>query len=109
MSCELQSLYFGNDGYVVRCKQCGNYQITFMCIMITLNECDFRAFCRIVKQKSEEADYAFAEHSKCISIQTPAEGVNFLLTKAEVNRFTEILEEADSEEKAQSLISLFNP
>ena len=108
MSCEFQSLYFGDDGYVVRCKQCGHYQLAYMCICITLNETDYRAFCKIVNRKYEEAAYHFAEHSKCITIQTPAEGICFLLTRAEAKRFTEILEEADTEAKAQSLISLFN-
>ena len=107
--CEYLSLYFGDIGYVVRCKQCGLYQLAFMCIVITLTKQDFFAFCGIVKRKYEEANYAHSENSKCIIIQTPAEGISFLLTKNEVKRFTEILEEADNEEKAQCLIGLFNP
>jgi hypothetical protein len=109
MTCEFQSLYFDNDGYIVRCKHCGHYQVAFLCICITLNESDFQAFCRIVKSKFEESRSSFAEHSKCIVIQTPAEGISFLLTKAEAKTFIQILEEADNESKALSLISLFNP
>jgi hypothetical protein len=106
--CEYLSLYFGNDGYVVRCKQCGLYQLAFMCIVITLTHEDFLAFCRIVKRKYEVADYTYSEHSKCIFIRTPAEGISFLLTKSEIKRFAEILEEADNEAKALCLLSLFN-
>jgi hypothetical protein len=106
--CTFQSLYFSNDGYVVKCKQCGHYQVAFMCMMITLTEHDFCSFHKIVKQKSEDADYAVADNTKCIIIQTPANGVCFLLTKAEVKKFAEILEEADTEAKARCIISLFN-
>jgi len=80
-----------------------------MCIAITFAESDYQAFCRIVRCKCCEADYSFAEHSKCVIIKTPAEGINFLLTKNEAKRFAEILDEADTEIKALSLISLFNP
>lgn len=107
--CEFQSLYFEDDGYVLRCKQCGLYQLAFMCIAITVTQENFCAFCRIVKHKCEEAAYSFAEHSKCIIIQTPAEGICFLLTKKEAKKFTEILEEAENEAKALYLIGLFYP
>lgn len=79
--CAFQSLYFDDDGYVVRCKQCGLYQLAFMCIVIAVTQEDYGAFCRIVKRKCTEADSSFSEHSKCIIIQTPAEGICFLLTK----------------------------
>jgi len=108
MSCKFQSLYYGDDGYVVHCKQCGHYQLAYMCICITVNEQDYHAFCSIVNRSYEEAKYIVAEHSKCVTIQTPAEGIFFLLTTAEAKRFTEILEEADTEAKAQTLMSLFN-
>jgi hypothetical protein len=106
--CEFQSLYFNNDGYVVRCKQCGHYQIAFGSTMLTLVKKDFEAICKMVKYKSSEKDSSFSEHSKCVVIPTPSYGLHMLLTKNEANRFNEILEEADNEAKALCLLSLFN-
>jgi hypothetical protein len=80
--------------------------VAYLCICITLNEQDFQAFCRIVKSKLEESYSSFAEHSKRIFIKTPAEGICFILKRAEAKNFTQILEEANNEIKALSLISL---
>lgn len=80
-----------------------------MCIMFTVNEYEFHVFCNIVKQKCSEAEAPFAENSKCIIIRTPSEGVCFLLTKGEAEKFADILEQADNEAKALSMINLFNP
>ena len=106
--CHFDSLYYGDDGYVVRCKQCGHYQVAFISTMLTLTENNFQALCKIVQHKCIEADYCFAENSKSVIIQTASEGMYLLLTSGEVKRFNYILEEADNEEKALSLISLFN-
>jgi hypothetical protein len=106
--CEFQSLYFNDDGYVVRCKQCGYYQLAFGSTMLTLAKKDFEAICKMIRHKCNEADFSVSEHSKCVVIPTPSYGMYMLLTKNEANRFNEILEEADNEEKAQCLLSLFN-
>ena len=106
--CEYWSLYYGDDGYIVRCKRCGLYQIAFLCIVVTLTDEDFLAFCRIVKRECEIVDYSYSENSKSIFIQTPAKGISFLLTKCEIKRLAKILEEGDTEAKALYLLSLFN-
>jgi hypothetical protein len=106
--CIFQSLYFGNDGYVVHCKECNHYQLTYMSTMLTLTECDFQSLYTNVKYKCAEADYSLAEHSKTVIIQTPTQGVGIFLIRFETVRFSEILEEADNESKAQALIRLFN-
>lgn len=108
MNCELQSLYFGDDGYIVRCKNCGHYQLAYLCICIVIEQEEFKTFCETVLTKYEESHPSCAEHTKCVLIPTPATNVSFLLTKAEAKRLIEILEEADNEIKAQSLMSLFN-
>ena len=105
---EFQSLYYGDDGYVVRCNQCDHYQFAFLSTMLTVDTAGFNMLCRMVKQKCLEETNALADHSKCIIVPTPAEGIYMLLTKTGASRFSEILEEADNEEKALSLISLFN-
>ncbi|HRN57070.1 MAG TPA: hypothetical protein PLL71_11490 [Agriterribacter sp.] len=106
--CGFRYLYNGEDGYVVRCKQCGHYQLAFASFMLTLTENEFRSFGELVKYKCEAADDALTEYSKTVVLRTPAAGVFILLTKSEALRLSEILEEADNENKALSLISMFN-
>lgn len=106
--CEFQSLYFNDDGYVVRCKQCNCYQLAFGTTLITLTQQDFKAICKTAKYKCIEEDFSFSKHSKCVVIPTPSCGLFLLFTREEAIRFNEILEEADNEEKVQRLLSLFN-
>lgn len=108
MSCEYQSLYYGDDGYVVRCRKCGYYQVAFISTMLTLTVADFHALRELVKQKCHEADVSFAEHSKSVVLQTPSQQVCLLLTRKEALNFCDILEEADTEARTQSLLGLFN-
>jgi hypothetical protein len=105
--CNFQSLYFNDDGYVVRCKECGHYQVAFSSTMLTLTSKGFAALCKLVKNKCSEADYSFAEHTKSVVIPSPAQGLCMLLTRKEAERFCEILEEADTEATTQSLLNLF--
>ena len=107
MSCQFDSLYFAEDGYVVRCKRCNNYQIAYLSTMLTLTAFDFNALCKLVKYKCTEPDYSCMGNSKSIIIQTPSQGCGIILTRLEALRFNEILEQADSEEQALVLISFF--
>ena len=109
MYCEYQSLYYGDDGYVVFCRQCNHYQIAFISTIITLSEKEFSQLYDIAKNKWTELDTSVAEHSKCVIIETPSSKIHLSFTKGELTKFYEILEEADNEHKAQALISLFNP
>jgi hypothetical protein len=106
--CEFQSLYFGDDGYVVRCKQCGHHQMAFASSMLNLTGEDFKKAFSQVRHKNEEEDVYNTPSVKSIVLHTPSKGIYLLLTKAEAKRLYEILEEADNEEQALALLSLFN-
>ena len=107
MNCHFQKLYSGEDGYVVRCKECGHYQLAYLCVMVMLDEKEFRSFCRMVQQQYENSLHITNDLCKCVVVQTPAAGTCFLFTKREIKRFTELLDEADTEERAQVLFALF--
>ena len=81
--CGFRYLYNGGDGYIVRCKNCGHYQIAFASFMLTLSQNEFQSFCELAKYKCSEPDHSLAEHSKSIILQIPAQGVFILLTKNE--------------------------
>lgn len=108
MMCELQSLHFSDDGYVVRCKQCGHFQIAFISTILTLTEQDFQLLCSVVRNKYREEDCCPNENVKCIIIPTPCQGIRLILTQKDAKELRHMLEEADSEYKALLLIGLFN-
>ena len=109
MSCEYQHLYLGNDGYVVRCKECGKFQLAYQCICISLNEDDYNVFCKIVaKRSAASSDSNFPSNSKSYCIKTPDKNISFLFTRMELLRLNEILEMAGAEMTALSMIELFN-
>ena len=106
--CEFQSLYYEDDGYVVHCKDCGYYQVAFGNTMLSLSPDDYIALTKVVKRKHYNVDFSASENTRNVVIPTPSQGMYLLLTKNEATRLHEILEEADTEEKAQTLINLFN-
>lgn len=105
--CEFKYLFSGEDGYVVRCKNCAHYQLAFASFMLTLSHGEFQSFCELVKYKCQRVDDVLTGYSKTVLLQTSAPGVFVLLTKDEVLRLHEMLEEADNEERSVSLLSLF--
>ncbi len=107
MSCDFQSLYYGEDGYVVRCRQCGHYQVAFVSTMLTLVEADFHVFCEQVKYKALQSYSHVNPDSKIIMLATPSQDVHLILTPSELIRLSRALEEADNEIKAQELLCLF--
>lgn len=105
--CEFQSLYYNDDGYVVRCKDCGYYQLAFGTMMLSLSGMDYETLCKVVKKKHGEIDFAASEHTRNVVVATPSQGLYMLLTREESNRLHDILEAADSEEKAREIMNLF--
>jgi hypothetical protein len=106
--CEFQSLYYEDDGYVVKCKDCGHYQVAFGTMMLSLSEDDYEILCKIVAKKRNEADFAASENTRNVVIPTPSQGLYLLLTREEAHCFYDILEAADSEEKARQMMALFH-
>ena len=106
--CRYQSLYMSETGYIVCCKECGHYQVAYLSTMLTLSPNDFQVFCKKVKTLCDKSDDSYPENTKCVFVPTPTEGNYVLLTRKEALQLNIILEEADNEMKAQSLLSLFN-
>ena len=106
--CEFDTLYFGNDGYVARCKSCNHYQIAFVTTVLTVTQQQFNTLQKQVSHKFEYAVNSNDENAKNILIPTPCTQVQLCLTKAEVAAFNNMLQHADMETKTLALLSLFN-
>lgn len=107
--CQFQTLYVDGDNYVIFCIKCNCYQILFGNTLISLQEEDFALLRHVVSIKYDESEYfPTAENLRNITIPTPSDGVYILLTKHETSEFLNMLEQADNEKKARSMLELFN-
>lgn len=109
MFCNFQSLHLSGDGYVVLCKQCGCYQVAFISTLFTLTETELTELQQRVLYCCEQPEYMFSADSKSVVINIGASDINMILSKNELLRFRDILEQAVDEARALELISLFNP
>lgn len=105
--CNFQTFYSNNDGYVIRCKDCGNYQVAYLSTLLTLTPNNFETLRTVVKHKCIADSSLVYDNAKSIVIPTPAKDFKILLTQKEAIQFSTILEEADTEEKTISLLELF--
>ncbi len=106
MNCLYHTLFADDTGYVVRCKDCGYYQIGFITSLLSLEELDFSVFLKVVWHKLSQQQTE-DNYSKNILVETPTPGFCLILNRAELASLCEMLERADSEARAQDMISLF--
>ncbi|RYD82300.1 MAG: hypothetical protein EOP53_04105 [Sphingobacteriales bacterium] len=108
MSCIFQTLYFSEEGFVARCGSCGHFHVAFMSAMFIMPESAYHELYRITQYKMQEPDFAFAENSKSVMIPTHTKSAFIMLTRKELIEFAAMLDEADNEYKALTMINLFN-
>lgn len=105
--CQFQSLCFSDDGYIVRCQKCNHYQVAFASCILTLKQEAFDLFCEIVTNKKNDAAFCVDENTKSITIPTPSNNVHIILSFNELVKLHTMVEAADNEIKALSIIKLF--
>lgn len=108
MPCNFQTLFFSDDGFVARCNSCGHFHVAFMSCMFIMPSEAFAELHRETMFRVKEGDFSFSENSKSVMIPTHTKSAFIMLTANELKNFWQMLEEADSEYKALSMISLFN-
>ncbi|MFT4153542.1 DUF6686 family protein [Parafilimonas sp.] len=109
--CDFQKLAFSEHGYIVRCVDCGYLQLAFGTTMLTLNHDDFHALYDMVKFRLSDTSVNeknfLSDDTKGIFIPTPSANCCIVLTVKELQHFYRILDKADNEMKALSLLQLF--
>ena len=104
--CKWKTYYSGGDGYVVQCADCQYVQLGFGTAMLTLTVDDFTTFAEMVAQRW--ADHVpMGTEKKCVVLPTPVPFYKVLLTESELQDLERMLQLADSEMKAESLLGLF--
>ncbi|SFQ01349.1 hypothetical protein [Parafilimonas terrae] len=111
LMCDFQKLAFSGDGYVVRCTECGYLQLAFGTTMLTLTNEEFGALYDLTTSHmnivSVNGNDFLSDDTKGIFLSTPSAGCCIVLTVKELYRFHEILDKADDEMKALSMMQLF--
>lgn len=107
--CQHQTLYYQeNTGYVLKCQSCNKIQVGFNVLSATFDRAGFQKFRQQVVKTHDGRQEGMNRDVKSILIPTPCEGLNLLLSVGELELLYKILEEADSEMKAQELINEFS-
>jgi hypothetical protein len=106
--CHYQQLYFDEAvGYVIRCSQCRNMQLGFGNLMLTFEETAFTDFQQLLNRIAWECRHFDLDDMKRIQVPMPYTGVSMLLSKKELGRLLYMLDAADTELQAISLVDLF--
>lgn len=106
--CQFSNWYADEDGYVIQCKECMHFQVSFGTTMLTLNEAQYQTFVSIVACKKQELDPMHDPNCKCIVLPTPSGAVNIILSEKELNFLYNMTQAADNELKTSQLLGLFN-
>lgn len=105
--CQYHSLYSGEQGYVVRCAQCGQYQWAFG---TTLQQSSPTAFVRLRKEVMYLIDQIQSDtcrRKKQFLVHIGHTTTRLILTAPEVEKFYAMLSEAWEAETTKALFSLF--
>ncbi len=109
MSCNYQTLYFSEEGFVACCKSCGHFHVAFLSFMFVLQQEAYSELYRETCYRMQCPNTQFAENSKSVMIPTHIKSAFIMLTRKELEQFYNMLEAAENEQKALQLIYLFNP
>ena len=107
--CQYQTLYHDNEkGYIIHCLYCNNIQLGFGNIAITFSNAEFFRFQQAMSHVHAgllpgETDSPL----KNITLPTPCDGINLLLSPRELNHLNHMLDMAETELRSQELIDLF--
>lgn len=104
-----ETLYSGSEGYVLYCRHCNRFRLAFISTALTLSEAEFAQFRNRVQmlchQQASESEHA---NCKCIVIPSVSEKVQLVLTRKELVQLQQMLDRADTEQKVNALLMLFN-
>lgn len=106
--CIFKTWYYQKHiGYVVECNECKNLQIGFGNVVATVSYNDFEVFKKHIVYVKE--NYSCGDNSlqKAILLQTPYDGLRFILTEQELEDLYNMIEQTDTERKTAQLLQFF--
>ena len=106
--CDFNNLSADENGFILQCKSCRNYQIGFGSVLFSLNKTDYKKFCLMIADISEKDFNHERSNTRHIVIPTPYYGVNLLLCKFEILQLKDLINSAEQEEVTRSMLALFS-
>lgn len=107
MSCNYQTLFSGNYGYVVVCNECNTYQLAFLSSLISFTSAQYQYFQSQVKSEIDKNNDSLQVNCKSVVLNTADSSVRLLLTPSELAELNTMLEHADTEARTAALLQLF--
>jgi hypothetical protein len=104
--CKHEVLSQNKNGYIIRCKQCSNFQIGFGTSAITFSPEQFEIFKEEVILQMRKNKLIEDINQKTIILPTFSKSVSFVLNFRELAKLMELMEEADY---MHNIKELFNP
>ncbi|MFT3908877.1 MAG: hypothetical protein QM737_05585 [Ferruginibacter sp.] len=102
--------WFHDDksGYVIECRQCNKIQVCFGNLLLCLQDRTFESFRQAVERNVAAVLPAKDRHIKSIVLTTACNAVNIILSEAELDGLSHMIEYADTEMKTAALLNMFN-
>lgn len=105
--CNFQELSYNEEGYVIRCKQCGGYQVYFSGIILSFTHREFKQWVEYLVKYPYPVNNVNEPHAKAAFIATPKVGVMLAVSSIEYTQLQKMVQEADNEVQALELLELF--
>lgn len=106
--CDFISLSTRDEGFILRCRSCGCYQLGFSTLLLSLNEADFNKLAGYIGHLASNRMQENEWENRQLLVPTPHIGVNMLLSKEQILALSELMAEADNEQIAQSMMTLLS-
>ncbi|WP_212001974.1 DUF6686 family protein [Chitinophaga sp. HK235] len=107
--CNYQTLYHGQNGYVIRCPHCKGIQLAFGTSVVNLAPEEFSCFADMVVRLSDGKEACYPENEKSICLPLPADHVMMLLTPAETGRLASMVMEVRALLEAYQILEAASP
>ncbi|MEO0558737.1 MAG: DUF6686 family protein [Bacteroidota bacterium] len=86
-----ERLYDSEHGAVLRCKQCGRFNVLFGPVILTHSRQGFEEFCDLIRGLNPDADSVHHGASRCYHLHTPDRQFGLAFTQEEVDELRELL------------------
>lgn len=106
--CIFQQLYAGEEGYVVRCRECSYYQIAFGTTVINMSKSELDAMRGMIVHQLQHPNTAVNDEAKAAWLPTPFDGYSLILSFKELRLLEAMLSAAETEEISLSLLECFD-
>lgn len=101
--------WFHNDkrGYVIECNKCNKIQVCFGNMLLSFDQNSFACFRNCVENNLARVPVMADRNVKSVVLSTGHNGVNIILSEAELHGLHNMIDYADTEMKTAALVKLF--